>query len=366
MRSSGVGHFAVKRACRTLEDRGGLVGTNLAYTCPKCRLLVKVASAVQLTDLTTSCTICASSFAENWPPRTRTSIREDMKRLPIVLIALLTVLAFSQTKDRSATELESETEARVASLFKRFGELLQPTAVERQLTEACKTDCAKAGPQPQDASARAAAEGLKAMNAVASQIHAQIDTYIARAVHPSHVDPREVTRHLKQILGSAEDDLPSAFVINGDNGPSLIVAYNLLKGGLMGVGGTSVTLRAYVARQGAFRLVAATGKDMDGYVGVSFIKLNSTGPNELWLLLSGLLSGANGHNNRMRLYSYAQAEFRTVWAPENAWGDFTVRVTEKGFTINGAYARETRRRHDLYFVEEDGVTRLSPEVVAAH
>jgi hypothetical protein len=284
------------------------------------------------------------------------------QRSAIILIALLTVSAFSQTKDRSA-ELESNAAARVASLFKRFGRLLEPTAVEQQLAEACKASCAQAGRQVQEGSARAGAERVKAMNAVASQIHREIDLYIARAVHPSHVDPRDVTRHLKQILGSSEDETPSAFVINGGDGPSLIVAYNLLKGGLMGVGGTSVTLRAYVARQGAFRLVAAAGEEMDGYAGISFIKLHSPGTNELWLLLSGILTGANGHNYRMRLYAYSQAEFRTMWAPENAWGDFTVRVTDNGFAIDGDYYHEAKRRHDIYFVEEDGVSRVSPQTV---
>lgn len=164
--------------------------------------------------------------------------------MPAVLLALSTVSAYPQMKNRSAAELESDTATRVARLDKRFGELLQPTAIEKLWVEACKVNCANASSQILDGSAKAREQRIKAMDAVASQIHGEIDAYIARTVRPGHVAPRAVRQGLKRILGTAVDGSPSVFVIAGDNSPSLIVVYTLRKGTLMGPGATSVTLRA--------------------------------------------------------------------------------------------------------------------------
>ncbi|MCE5310967.1 MAG: hypothetical protein LLG20_25270 [Acidobacteriales bacterium] len=198
------------------------------------------------------------------------------------------------------------------------------------------------------------------MNAVASQIHKEIDAYVASAVRPGRVDPSAVQQGLKWILGTAGDGSPAAFVIDGDAPPSLIVAYTVLKGTLMGQGATSVTLRAYTASQGEYRFAATTGEDMDGYTDISLAKLHSPVPQKIWLLLSGRMTGANGPNIRMRLYAYDGTRFQTVWAPENAWGTFTVRVTNRGFTIDGEYYRTNKTRCDAYFLAEDGVYRVFP------
>jgi len=283
-----------------------------------------------------------------------------MKLLSTVLIALLAVSAFSQRKGPSEAELESNVAARVASLSKKFRDLLQPTAIEQQWEEACRKDCAQAGPEIREGSAKDGAKRVKAMNAVASQIESEMDAYIARAVRPSDVHPGLLEKRLCKILGNAADDAPPVFVTGGREGQSLIVAYTLWKGGMTGVGGTSVTVRAYAARQGAFLFVAATGEDLDGYAGVAVIKLHSPVPNESWLLVSGHMTGADGPNIRMRLYAYDGARFRTAWAPENAWGTFTIRVTDHGFTIGGNYYKENKTRNDAYFLADDGVYRAHP------
>jgi hypothetical protein len=284
-----------------------------------------------------------------------------MKRLLVVLIAVLPIAAFPQATGRPDGQLESETANRVASLGEKFGELLELTDIEKQWIEACShVSCQSAGPGIREESERAGVERDKAMDAVASQIHGEIDGYIARAVRPDHFDPGAVTQALKRILGKTAWGPTSAFLISVNRTPFWVVAYTLAKGGRMGGGATSVTVRAYAAAQGNFRLVAATGGDMDGYGDVSLVELHSPIPGEMWVLLSGYMTGANGPNNQMRVYAYDGTKFRTVWGPENAWGTFTVRATDRGFTVDGPYYREDEVRHDLFFLAEDGVHRVSP------
>jgi hypothetical protein len=73
--------------------------------------------------------------------------------------------------------------------------------------------------------------------------------------------------------------------------------------------------------------------------------------------MDGLISQA-GPNIRMRIYAYNGTEFRTVWAPENVWGSFTVQVTERGFRVDGDYYRELRERHDSYCLSPNEVYRV--------
>lgn len=42
--------------------------------------------------------------------------------------------------------------------------------------------------------------------------------------------------------------------------------------------------------------------------------------------------------------------FETMWMPANGWGDFAIRVTELGFTVDGPYYRGDARRHEIYYV----------------
>jgi hypothetical protein len=57
----------------------------------------------------------------------------------------------------------------------------------------------------------------------------------------------------------------------------------------------------------------------------------------------------------MRLYAFAGEKFRTLWAPENIWGEFSVQVTPDGFRVDGDYYRGNRRRHARYSVDEEGI-----------
>jgi hypothetical protein len=48
------------------------------------------------------------------------------------------------------------------------------------------------------------------MNDVASQIHGEVDAYIARRVSPRYVDPGPIVESLKRILGQTAWGLPSS------------------------------------------------------------------------------------------------------------------------------------------------------------
>ena len=67
------------------------------------------------------------------------------------------------------------------------------------------------------------------------------------------------------------------------------------------------------------------------------------------------MTGANGPNNRMRIYAFDGEKFRSIWMPENVWGTFTVKVIDIGFAVEGDYYRQNRKRSDRYAVVEDGV-----------
>jgi hypothetical protein len=294
-------------------------------------------------------------------------IKRSMNRLPVALIAVLPLAAFVQTASRPEEQLESETANRIATLDKRFGELLKETTEsEKQWAEACSSKgCQAAAPGVQEEAEKSGVERDKAMNAVASQIHGEVDTHITRAARPDHVDPGAIEQSLKRILGKTAWGPTSAFVTSVNRTPSLVVAYTLAKAGSMGEGATSVTVRVYAAVQGHFRLVAATGGDMDGYANVSLVELHAPILGEMWILLSGYMTGANGPNNQIRVYAYDGTNFRAVWGPDDNWGDFTVRATDRGFSVDGPYytaasGKDPEPRHDVYLLAEDGVHRVSP------
>jgi hypothetical protein len=93
---------------------------------------------------------------------------------------------------------------------------------------------------------------------------------------------------------------------------------------------------------------------MDGYANVSVKTLPSPVPGQIWFLLWGQATGANGPNIRMRGYAYDGNKFRTVWMPANEWSNFTIRVDANGFTIDGEYYRSGKKRHDAYMPVNDG------------
>jgi hypothetical protein len=260
---------------------------------------------------------------------------------------------YAQIADNKRAGLATEAAGRISNLTKSIEGLLAPTATEEKLREECRVDCSRADVQLQSIWATR----MAAMDAVISRIHGEVDSYIARAMDPKSLDRAAVERDLTRILGSASWEPPSVFVLNVRDVRSLIVTYTLSNGQMMGPGTTSVTLRAYRAKPSGLELASSTGADMAGYVGLSVTQLPSPVPERVWFLAKGQMSGANGPNIRMRVYAYDGTNFRTVWMPENAWGSYSIQLTEHGFTVDGPYYREDRERHDAYFLASDGVYR---------
>lgn len=103
---------------------------------------------------------------------------------------------------------------------------------------------------------------------------------------------------------------------------------------------------------------------MDGCADVSLVPLHSPMPSQMWVLLTGRLTGGNGPRNEMQVYAYDGVRFKSMWA-DDRWGDFTVRATDRGFTVDGpnytaASGTDGGVRHDVYNVAGDGVHRVSP------
>ena len=104
-----------------------------------------------------------------------------------------------------------------------------------------------------------------------------------------------------------------AHILNSPSGRRLVVAYMLVRGG-NAVNDSSVTLRGYHVENGSFHLAASTGSDLDGH-GLFVRELQSSVPQERWILAWGPRSGFNGNKVRMRIYAYNGNSFRTVWSP---------------------------------------------------
>jgi hypothetical protein len=285
---------------------------------------------------------------------------DSMKRL-LPLLVWATFACSGRMVDQLHETPASEAESRIQALSGRFSQLLSQTPKEQQLRAACKVNCAQVADELDSINA----ERLAAMDAVASQIHAAVDRYVTRTVSPKTLGsarPR-IESGLKHILTSAADMQPAAFGLNSAGGHTLIVVYSLQKGGMMGPGATSVTLRAYRAKGNRVELVDAIGSDMDGYGGVSVKVLRSPVLGDAWFLVSGNMTGANGPNVRMRVYVCNSGKFRTMWMPANVWGTFTVNLTDGArFTIEGPYYREDKKRCETYALAPDGLYLVRPVI----
>jgi hypothetical protein len=276
-----------------------------------------------------------------------------MCRRFLVLVLGWLPLASGQSAPQTRNQLRDETAKNIAALNQRYPGLFALTPHEKELQAACAANCSD--PEIQAGLSAANARITASMNEVASQMERAIDNYIVRTVNPKHadLDRQLVAQDLKQILGEVAVGAPSAFVLDSPHGRSLIVAYTLGKGFAMGPGATSVVLRSYHATDKGLKVGDTTGEDMDGYANVSVKTLPSPVPGQIWFLLWGQATGANGPNIRMRGYAYDGSKFKTVWMPANEWGNFTIRVDTNGFTIDGEYYRNGKKRHDFYTLAPD-------------
>ena len=272
--------------------------------------------------------------------------------LLVLVLGWLPLAGHAQSVPQTRNQLRDETAKNIAALNQKYPELL--AQYEKELQAACVVNCSD--PQIQAGLSAANVRITKSMDQVASQMQREIDNYVVRTVNPKHaeLDCEVVAQDLKQILGKVVDGEPSAFVLDSPNGRALIGAYTLFKGVAMGPGATSVVLRAYPATDKGMKVGDATGDDMNGYASVSVKTLPSPTPGQLWFLVWGQMTGANGPNIRMRGYAYDGKKFRTVWMPANEWGNFTIHVDANGFTVDGEYYRNSKKRHDAYTTAPDG------------
>jgi hypothetical protein len=263
-----------------------------------------------------------------------------MKRLLSILVLAACLCAGQAAVETPETPV-SAAKNRVNALAGEIGQLLSRTPAEQKL------------PVPQ---------WLAAMDALIVQIHAEVDRYVIRRAHPGKLDSdrRRIENDLRIILSSATEMPPIVFSLHSDDGDTLIVNYALRKGIMMGPGATSVRLRSYRAKGNRIELSAWTGSDMDGYQTISVKQLHPPTASESWILMLGYMSGANGPNSRMRIYARNSGKFRTMWMPANEWRNVTVRLTDFGFSVEGAYYREIKNKRETYNLGSDGVYVVRP------
>ena len=262
-----------------------------------------------------------------------------------VAVAVCAAPAVGQVQQSGA----SETALRVAAISTRFGDMKAPSLKELELAAACRIDCS---PAIREEIEKRSAARYAGMDMLAEQIHGEIDRYVTSAVTPMSLGSRwrALAEEIKRILATASHD-SEPLVIDPRSTPGvLVVAYTLHKGGWHGTGATSFRLRAYRVRDGLLELADATGHDMDGYGRSSVQALRAPGSGEVWFVVKGQLTGANGPNVRMRAYMYRTGKFTTMWMPANAWGDFSIQITEHGFVVDGPYYRGSARRRENFFV----------------
>jgi hypothetical protein len=270
----------------------------------------------------------------------------------LVVTAAIPSVAQSPSRDK----LVADTRLRIKSLTDQFEQI--GDAAQQKLNAAnCRVDC------PPEIGRRVGDEMTAAMDRIAADIHAQVDSFFQRMVDADggRVDVGGLQSALQSILPQS-DERPSIYAGSASSGRYLIAAYAIHKGEQMGLGATSVTLRAYTTDGRGVKLADVTGGNMDGYAGITVQEVHPWASNpvapvtrETYLLLSGYLTGANGPNNRMRLYAYDGKSFRPIWMPENVWGNFKIETTKTGFVIQGDYYRESRKRRDEYTLLNDGV-----------
>jgi hypothetical protein len=227
-----------------------------------------------------------------------------MHRWVGVLVLGLLSPGYGQLAPLSRDQLREEAAKNVAALNQQLPELLALTPHEKELQAACRVNCSD--PQVQSGLDAMSARIFATLADVAAKTQREIDNYIIHAVNPKHpqLDHESIVKDLVKILGDRADGTPSAFVLDRTDGRTLVVAYEFGVGVTMGPGSGFFTLRAYRATDTTLKLINATGDDMNGYLNHSVKQLPSPVPGQLWLLVWGQASGANGPNIRMRGYAF--------------------------------------------------------------
>jgi hypothetical protein len=282
----------------------------------------------------------------------------------VLLLLFVSSTLLSQVTSQVARDRQRVTvQNRIKTLRERFAAILAPTDREKQLRADCSSNCAAVA---DEATGKTVGDELDditiaqsaALDRVIAEIQRSLDDYIVRTVRTtdSTLNSASVAKALGLILQDEAVQPPAAFVLRSPKGNSLLVLYGLERG----MSPTTTTLLAYMAGAKGLRLSDSTGADMDDYSNLEVKELHSPKPDEIWLLVSGQMNGANGPNIRMRVFAYDGRKFRTVWMPANQWGNFTTRITQDGFTVGGDYYRSSRHRHEAYYLAPDGLYLKAP------
>jgi uncharacterized protein YicC (UPF0701 family) len=117
-----------------------------------------------------------------------------------LLLAVSQLCVFPQSTGQLHEQMRLESQKRVADLHKQLKDSMTISQAEKQLAAACAVNCDQATSQVRDESRREGAHRLAVMNRLISQIHSEVDTYIAQAVDPTHHDSRTVEQELRQVL----------------------------------------------------------------------------------------------------------------------------------------------------------------------
>jgi hypothetical protein len=281
-----------------------------------------------------------------------------------LLLFVPNLLLSQGTNQMVRNQLRADAQSKIKTLSGRFAEILAPADRENRLRADCKSNC---GAVADAATGKTAGDELDdiaiakdaALDRVIAEIQMSLDDYIVRTVRTtdSNLNSASVSEELGLILQDEAVQPPAAFVLRSPKGNSLLVFYGLNRG----MSPTSTTvLRAYVADAESLRLSDSIGTDMNDYVNLEVKELHSPKSDEIWLLVSGQMIGANGPNIRMRVFAYDGRKFRAVWMPANQWGEFTTRVTQDGFTVDGDYYRSSQHRHEAYHLAPDGLYLRRP------
>ena len=191
-------------------------------------------------------------------------------------------------------------------------------------------------------------------NELTARIHTVVDAFVAEAFDPRRIDRKTVAESVRRVFPRAALYDP-VFAFVGEmpgGGRRLAIVYSLLKD--HNGHASSLTVRMYEEVDARFRYVDAIG-GFDHYSSISVVELRPPVVGDMHFLVWGKVTTANGPNTGMRIYAYDGQRFRTVWEPENVWGNFTVDVQPRGFTVKGSYYREDRLRDEEYLLTADGV-----------
>jgi hypothetical protein len=254
-----------------------------------------------------------------------------------------------------------QTERKVRDLASRFAEILTPTPLESQLQARCAVNCSAAMDSQKGLTVAKELENIEArkrsdLARVGAEIQGSVNAFIVSSVSASDetINRMLVIENLSHILSGVTDPPPMAFVLASPQIRALLIFDNI-QNGTVGSESSYAALTAFKVDGPKLILSDSTGGDMDGYGRMEVMELNSPVQGEIWLLVSGYMTGANGPNCRMRVFAYDGKKFRTAWSRANVWGTFTTHVTRNGFEVSGDYYQSNQHRFERYQLTADGL-----------